>query len=298
MTEAVPLLSKSESGTGSNPAICGADPTRLVRAAAFLPALVLLAASALKVWGLNVSPFAQYGTFLTPTVQSVALAGEIVLGAWLLSGLSRFVAWLAAVVAFATFAGISGYLGIVGQSSCGCFGAIKASPWAAFTLDIAVLVLLATGKPKWTSWHYDCSLANRWCGGAAAVMVVLWLVALAFYGSTSAALAKLRNEHVSVEPGFVDLGEGKPFESRAASIDLINRTRSPIRIVGTNLGCACSLINALPLHLPPNERVTVGIRMNSPEGPGRFARIITLTTDDRVQPLVAIQVSGSVVMTD
>ncbi|MCU0706588.1 MAG: hypothetical protein MUF18_21745, partial [Fimbriiglobus sp.] len=62
---------------------------------------MLLAAAGLKLIGWNVSPFAQYGWLLSPTVQSFAVIWEVLLGVWLLSRKAPFVSWLAAVFTFA-----------------------------------------------------------------------------------------------------------------------------------------------------------------------------------------------------
>jgi hypothetical protein len=54
---------------------------------------------------------------------------------------------LAAVGTFVLLASISGYLGWIGQATCDCFGAIPASPWLAFGVDLAALCIapVATG---------------------------------------------------------------------------------------------------------------------------------------------------------
>lgn len=109
--------------------------------------LLLISAAGLKLYGLNVSPFAQYGRLLTPSIQSVAIIWEIILGVWLLTGTNRFFAWLTTTATFAVFAGVSGYLGVIGQASCGCFGMIEASPWAAFAVDAVALLALAACRP-------------------------------------------------------------------------------------------------------------------------------------------------------
>jgi hypothetical protein len=72
--------------------------------------LVLLTAAALKLSGMNVTALPRVGWFSTPRVQVAAATWEMVLGLWLLSGVRRPVAWLAAVGTFITFAGVSGYL--------------------------------------------------------------------------------------------------------------------------------------------------------------------------------------------
>lgn len=111
--------------------------------------VLLLAAAGLKLYGLNVSPFAQYGWLTAPWVQMLAVGWEVVLGLWLLSGAYRAGAWVATVGTFATFAAVSGYLGWIGQASCGCFGVIQASPWHAFAVDVTALALLAVARPDW-----------------------------------------------------------------------------------------------------------------------------------------------------
>jgi hypothetical protein len=101
--------------------------------------LLLLAAAGLKLYGMNVAPFAQYGWLTAPWVQVLAVLWEVALGLWLLSGAHRAGAWAVAVGTFAAFAAVSGYLGWIGQANCGCFGAIQASPWHAFAVDVVAL---------------------------------------------------------------------------------------------------------------------------------------------------------------
>ena len=101
----------------------------------------------MKLYGLNVTPFAQYGRLMSPTVQFAAVEWEIILGVWLLSGHNPVGAWFAALFTFLTFAGVSLHLGMIGQASCGCFGTLKASPWHAFTVDVMALVLLGIVRP-------------------------------------------------------------------------------------------------------------------------------------------------------
>lgn len=47
------------------------------------------------------------------------------------------------MVAFAGFACFSAYRALSGHDTCGCFGAVKVHPWATFTLDVAIVGLLA-----------------------------------------------------------------------------------------------------------------------------------------------------------
>ncbi|HKB02316.1 MAG TPA: MauE/DoxX family redox-associated membrane protein [Gemmataceae bacterium] len=265
----------------------------MAKPAALLCGLMLLAAGTLKLYGLNLSPFAQYGRLLTPTVQSVAVAWEILLGVWLLSGVSRFLAWVAAILTFTAFAGISGYLGLIGQANCGCFGIIRASPWAAFAVDISALTLLTIGRPTWGNWAAHRG-GLRWLGGLSAILVVLSGLSIVVFGSLDAAMAKLRGERVSIIPEAVDLGDGKSGEPREFSVVLVNRTDQTIRIIGTNLGCSCSLTRRLPIDLPPNEPTTIGLRVQFPNGAGNYGRRVLLLTNNDLQPFVVIQFTGKV----
>ena len=58
----------------------------LKRICSVLLGTTLLCAAALKLYGWNVAPFAQYGRLLNTSVQFAAVEWEIVLGLWLLSG--------------------------------------------------------------------------------------------------------------------------------------------------------------------------------------------------------------------
>src|SRR5689334_18371527 len=103
---------------------------------------LMLAAAALKLYGLSVSAIPRVGWFSQPWVQLVAAEWELVLGLWLVSGAYWTRSWFAAAGTFLAFAGVSGYLGLTGVSSCGCLGAVHASPWWAFGVDAAALTLL------------------------------------------------------------------------------------------------------------------------------------------------------------
>jgi hypothetical protein len=257
------------------------------RLLAGLVGLLLLLAAVLKLYGLNVAPFAQYGKLLNTSVQFAAVEWEVVLGVWLLSGRRPLGAWLAAVLTFAAFAVVSGYLGVIGQASCGCFGAIQASPWVAFSVDVVALVLLAVARPDFKALAAQNRGALR---GALLADVGLVAVGLAFcagliglasvaYGSPDAALARLRGESLSIRPGIVDVGRGEVGQTLEATVEVVNRTDKPVRIYGGTSDCSCIATQDLPLTLAPGEarRLTVMVRL--PGTPGFFNRKAWLLTD-------------------
>src|SRR5581483_209152 len=168
-----------------------------------------LAAGALKLYGVQASAVPRLGWFAQPQVWVAAAVWEFVLGFWLLSGAQRALSWLAATGTFLVFAGVSGYLGWSGESRCGCLGAVRASPWVAFGVDVAALGLLAVGCPAFTR---DLL---RMVGAVAPVFASAFLVlgCLAgagawIYGSPKAALARLRGDLLMVNPVVVDFGTG------------------------------------------------------------------------------------------
>src|SRR5205085_10267169 len=90
--------------------------------------VLLLIAAGLKLYGLAVQPIASVGVFSAPEVQVALVNGEVLLRLWLLSGYQPVTAWLTALTAFGCFTGASYYMGWIGQTSCGCLGAVQFSP--------------------------------------------------------------------------------------------------------------------------------------------------------------------------
>ncbi len=246
-----------------------------------------MAAAGLKLYGLNVSPFAQYGWFTAPSVQMAAVLWEIVLGLWLLSGAYRTGAWLAAVGTFLAFAGVSGYLGWIGQASCGCFGVIKASPWYAFGVDVAALVLLALTRPDWRAVRATpraelLRVPTGFAGivlGAGLILVVLTGATTWVYGSPAAAIARLQGAPLYT-PGYVDFEATKPGEAVERTVPVTNWTDHAVRLIGGTSDCSCVTTTNMPLTINPGETATVAVRLKVPaSASGAFTRRVELWSD-------------------
>lgn len=73
---------------------------------------------------------------------------ELALGIWLLSGLFKKAAWLAAISCFSLFSAVTLYKGIRGAESCGCFGTVHVNPWVTlFAIDIPSVIALLVFRP-------------------------------------------------------------------------------------------------------------------------------------------------------
>jgi hypothetical protein len=258
--------------------------SQLVTPISVVCGVLLLVAAALKLYGLNVAPFAQAGPLRTPAVQSAAVIWEALLGAWLLSGACRSLSWTAAVATFVVFAGISGYLGLIGQAYCGCFGVVQASPWVTFALDLAVLSLLVIGRPPWPGWQ-SCLVGLKQVVAVGAVLVVVGGITIAPFGSVDAAMAKLRGESLGVNPAFLDFGSGAPGDRIVAKVTVRNWTDKPVRVYGGTSDCTCLATLDLPVSIEPRGQVDLAVRFAVPRATaGLFSRKVELLTDCRDQP--------------
>lgn len=254
------------------------------RVVAVVLGMLLLSTAGLKLWGAQVSPFAQYGWLHTPTVQIAVVVWEVVLGVWLVCGVYQVFAWWASVGTFASFAFVSGYLGWMGQANCGCFGTIQASPWYAFTLDIVALVLLVCIKPRSraTNTTPPHPFANKLVN-AALTALVLFCALMAYgswqYGSPGAALARMQGVAVYA-PSYVDFGNGQAGNEIERSVEVSNWTQQPVRLIGGTSDCSCITTANMPLTIEPNQTVTLPIRLRPPsESKGTMSRWVELLTD-------------------
>lgn len=250
--------------------------------------LLLLAAAALKLHGLNVSALPRAGLWSQPWVQSTVAVWEALLGAWLLSGSVPYAARWAALATFALFAAVSGYLGVIGVASCGCFGVIHANPWHAFAVDMAAIALLLLVRPPRTIPTPTRPAAGLVVAsaGVAVVLVVLTTIGTIIYGSLAAAWAHLRGEPVALKPAYIDLGTARPGEIHEHTITIMNYDSQPVKVFGGTTDCSCSTTPDLPVEVPPQEfrTVRISVRLPSSASRGMFTRVADLITDHPRQP--------------
>jgi hypothetical protein len=205
----------------------------IARIVSVLVGVLLLTAAGLKLYGQRVSPVPRSGFLSSPTVQTVVVAWELLLGIWLLVGTAPALAWVAASTTFLTFAVVSGYYGLIGQASCGCFGTIQASPWHAFGVDLVVFSALLVTRPAWNDLTIGLLPAAKRTAavgfGAALLLGGLALSGTLVFGSVEASLARLRGQPIGF-PEYVDFGTMRPGTAIEREVEITNYTDRPIRL--------------------------------------------------------------------
>ncbi|MCU0706597.1 MAG: DUF1573 domain-containing protein, partial [Fimbriiglobus sp.] len=170
-------------------------------------------------------------------------------------------------------------LGVIGQATCGCFGIIQASPWAAFAVDVTALGLLAIGRPPLSN-RAEVSSVLTWAGGLATIFAVLAVAGVLTFGSLDAALARLRGQSLSVSPVMLDFGSGKPGEVRTGAYSVRNNTSALVRLMGRTSDCNCLVGGEFPVEIPPGQSVTLTLDIRVPRSvPGQFTREVDVYTD-------------------
>ena len=258
---------------------------------------LLLTAGALKTYGLSVSPLPSVGGLSVPAVQYSVVTWEFVLGSLLVLGAFRPLPWILAIGTFFAFAVVSGYLGMIGQASCGCFGAIKASPWAA--VDVVAVAALSIARPNRDEWQIATMkpLLLRTAvllGGALASFAIIALGCTLFFGSISATLATLQGESLSA-PSYVNFGSAKPGDYLERTITIKNWTAKPVRLIGGTSDCSCITTSEMPLTIPSGESLTLTIKLAVPESnAGAFTRIASIWTDCDQQRTIPLRLGCQV----
>jgi thiol-disulfide isomerase/thioredoxin len=151
--------------------------------------LLLLAAAIMKGYELLTVPVANADIWSNRYFLIFTVEFELALGIWLLSGLFKRAAWLAALGCFGLFCAVTLYKGLAGYGSCGCFGRVQVSPWVTlFAVDLPAVVGLGMFRPQ-IDWQRMWRLPH-WLEPApnGTVLAVVFLLGLSAVGGTSPVL--------------------------------------------------------------------------------------------------------------
>jgi len=110
--------------------------------------LLLVTAAVLKGHELLTVPLANKDLWSWRPFLIFQVEFELALGIWLLSGLFKRLAWLAALTCFGLFSAVTLYKGLIGAASCGCFGTVHVNPWITLlAIDLPSLGALILFRP-------------------------------------------------------------------------------------------------------------------------------------------------------
>lgn len=266
-----------------------------------LLAVLLFLAAGLKIYGLRVEPIAAGGIFSAVEIQVALVEFEIVLGIWLWSGVRPILSWLVALVTFSGFATVSAHLAWIGQSSCGCFGAVRVNPLLALSLDGAILLALFLGRPDLTALRNNprqvilngAPAILAAVAGMIAIFIALLGAAHVAFGSLPEAMAYFREERLSIEPRLVTVGEAHSGEARQLTVEIANRTSKAVRIIGARRDCSCR-VDDLPLQIPPGASRSLSLTVNVAGQEGIFTRSAVLLVDDDGLKELSLRFTGRI----
>jgi len=111
--------------------------------------LVLIIATVLKIHHLLTEPIISESFWQSWQFFLIQIPLELGLGIWLVCGLFRKAAWVAAVLSFGLFIIVTLQMGLAGAESCGCFGRVHVNPWITLSVvDIPLFLGLLIFRPK------------------------------------------------------------------------------------------------------------------------------------------------------
>ena len=255
---------------------------------AVLLGLILLAAAVLKLAGGSYSPLAQSGLATHPTVRTITVVWELLLGWVLVSGRLPGLGWLAASGTFLAFAMFSGVAAAAGSESCGCFGPVAVSPVWVTGFDLLAVAALTLTRPPVGRVTAEWKQHRSAVGLTTAISAALaWGV---FGTGADRSVDRLLSGAVLVTDRHVELGEVRPGDARHHDLVVLNAGESDVSIVGGTSDCSC-LVSDVPKRVPAGGRVTVRLTLQVPtDARGRIERSMQLWTDLARQPRVRVQV--------
>lgn len=250
---------------------------------------LLISTSALKILGLRFSAVSTIGILSAPRWQIAAACWELLLAFLLLRRydvLSRNLS----LATFAVFTTVSAYSGIVGISTCGCFGKLSVNPWWVFALDLFVIAGLMVIRP--THQHRsEKATRNRSVMVAVLLCFAIPLLVLRPWSLMDRFVAELRGESLSLGASHIDFGAGSVDDEREGSVEITNHSLVPVRIVGGASDCRCTTTDGLPVTIPSGETLSVMIALQIPPSqPGYITRKVWLWTDCPAQPKLAFEI--------
>lgn len=253
-------------------------------------AVLLMITAFLKAKVLMSDPY--QNVIFAPWIQALAISFEFGLAFWLLSGWQANMAKRVTTITFSVLALVSLYLVWIGQTSCGCLGEIKVSPWWSFGLDVAIAISTLFFRPQ-ENLFSSRDLGQIGIGSS----VIVGLVGVGLFtlsSNPSVLLASVQGRSLVVVPGVVDLGADKVGAKRNFKVEVKNLSNKVVTVSGGTAGCGCVATKSLPVTIPPNGTVEVEVVVTFKGTHGVFSRDFVLYSDTS-ERLTKTRFSGVVI---
>lgn len=256
--------------------------------------ILLLAAAGLKLYGpLNSGTF-RNSLLVLSQWDLLAVGVELSVGVWLLSGWWPRTGWLVALLLFVILSGVSLTKALGGAVSCGCFGRLEVSPWAAVGLDLAAVIALLVFAPNRDDLTDTKGITPlQWVFRGVAVTGVA-LGGLFVYATHD--LGAVCHGSFVVEPGsYVDVGRFPEGSVITVRLTLKNRSSSDVTLVGAQASCSlCLVVSDLPLTIPAGGQKGLSVQINFRGQPRSFEEAVVLFSDDPRCPQLRQVFNGEV----
>lgn len=128
----------------------------------------------------------------------------------------------------------------------------------------------------------------------ALALLALAVWAVGRFDSIQGALKYASGETLLVDAATKTFGTREPGEKVNVAFKLINSGNAPIRIVGSRVGCSCTVPDELPFSLAAGERRLFQVSVSLPKEPQGIQMPVTLFTNIAEQPELELTIVGEV----
>jgi hypothetical protein len=127
---------------------------------------------------------------------------------------------------------------------------------------------------------------------ALAILTLLWVVAVARFGTVSAALKYVSGQRLIVDESRRHFGSLEAGCERTIEFRVTNYTSKPVTLLGARVSCACLRVEGLPRTLAPSASWPLRVTVRAGRRERDVSEGLWLYTDAETRPQIALQVTG------
>ncbi len=146
----------------------------------------------------------------------------------------------------------------------------------------------ASASPR--RWARPLAETVGWIGLFAALFVG-W----AWYqtGTLSLIAPYLKGERLLFDPLHVVIDNAPAETVVERTVHVLNRTSSPVTLLGSQPSCGCITLNRFPVEIPAGQGYELQLKVGIPSASGRFEHTIKMFTTHQGSRSYVITVSGA-----